>query len=205
MASLPPGSEKITRNSKICIQISSADTERKGSVSALFYLGLLIRNKKPAVVGVASKLIQQPVHVFFGVWQFAGQIGIDDGVDIAALVQTLAEQVREGGAGGKPAVPGIAPDVMVDVQDFPWVIDLIGDQLLGCHRIFQDQLLYKGNLITFGSLWICQGPAAEAQSQNGTVDHGRGYLEVVAVGDGIIRLIDTVGKETGDKLGFHAI
>lgn len=97
MASLPPGSEKITRNSKICIQISSADTERNGSVSALVYLGLLIRNKKSAVVGVASKLIQQPVHVFFDVWQFAGQIGIDDGVDIAAFVQALPEQVREGG------------------------------------------------------------------------------------------------------------
>ena len=94
---------------------------------------------------------------------------------------------------------------MVDVQDFTWVIDLIGDQLLGCHWIFQDQLLHEGNLIAFGSLWICQGPAAETLSQNGTVDHGRGYLEVVAVGDGIICLIDTVGKETGDKLGFHAV
>ena len=94
---------------------------------------------------------------------------------------------------------------MVDVQDFPWVIDLVSDQLLGCYRIFQNQLLYKGNLIAFGSLWICQGPSAEAQSQNGTVYHGRGYLEVVAVGDGIICLIDTVGKETGDKLGFHAV
>ena len=52
------------------------------------------------MVGVASKLIQQPVHVFFGVWQFAGQIGIDDGVDIVALVQVClfhtdnAEPVR---------------------------------------------------------------------------------------------------------------
>ena len=27
---------------------------------------------------------------------------------------------------------------MVDIQDFTWVIDLIGDQLLGCHWIFQD-------------------------------------------------------------------
>ena len=79
------------------------------------------------MIRVAPQLIQQPVHAFFGIWQFAGQIGIDDGVYIAALVQTLAEQIREGGAGGKPAVPGIAPDVMVDVQDFSWVIDLVSD------------------------------------------------------------------------------
>ena len=116
-------------------------------------------------------------------------------------MQALEEQVREGGAGGESAVPGVAPDVVVDVQDFPGVIDLVSNQLLGCHRIFQNQLFYKSNLIALGSFWICQGPAAEAQGQ----DHGRSHLEVVAVGDGIICLIDTVGKETGDKLGFHAV
>ncbi|MFR5731088.1 MAG: hypothetical protein ACLUD2_03155 [Clostridium sp.] len=43
------------------------------------------------------------------------QVGIDDGVYIAAFVQALAEQVREGGAGGESAVPGVAPDIVVDV------------------------------------------------------------------------------------------
>ena len=67
------------------------------------------------MVGVAPQFIQQPVQVFFGVWQFTGQVGIDDGVYIAAFMQALEEQVREGGAGGESAVPGVAPDVVVDV------------------------------------------------------------------------------------------
>ena len=67
------------------------------------------------MIGVAAQFIQQPVHAFPVGRQFAGEIGVDDGVDIAALVQALAKQIREGGFGGKPAVPGIAPDIMIDV------------------------------------------------------------------------------------------
>ena len=43
------------------------------------------------MVGVAPQFIQQPVQVFFGVWQFTGQVGIDDGVYIAAFMQALEE------------------------------------------------------------------------------------------------------------------
>lgn len=169
------------------------------------FLVTLIFHMQSTMIRIAPQFIQQPVHAFFGIWQFAGQIGIDDGVYIAAFVQALAEQVREGGAGGESAVPGVAPDVVVDVQDFPGVIDLVSNQLLGCHRIFQNQFFYKSNLIALGSFWICQGAAAEAQGQDGTVDHGGGHLEVVAVGDGIVSLIDAFCQEPGNELGLHAV
>ena len=52
---------------------------------------------------------------------------------------------------------------------------------------------------------IRECPASEAQRPDGAVHHRRGNLEVVAVGDRIIRFVDAGSQKMGNKLDFLSI
>lgn len=158
-----------------------------------------------AVVGVASELIEKAGEFLFGDLLISDDSGIDDCKHGIAFDERLPEQVRERGAGSETAVPRIAPDLMVEIQTFARIADLIRDKLLRGDRTAAEQVLDKCNLVSLGAVRICERAASEAERQDGSIDHGRCHLEVVAVCDRIIRLVDALREKTGDELHLHSI
>ena len=82
---------------------------------------------------------------------------------------------------------------------------MVCHQLSGSHGIGQENGFEKFYAAALFSRRVRQGPAAEPKSQDGTVDHPGGHLEIIFVGKRIVGFIDAAGKKPGDKLGLLAI
>ena len=80
------------------------------------------------------------------------QHGIDHVKNRAQLSQGLLKQVREGGFGGDPLIPGVTPGLMVQVQTPGRILYYIGDQLAGGHGILQENGFKELDLILLAAV-----------------------------------------------------
>lgn len=184
----------------------SKETRRKTvcRIVCKFYF-ILIFDMETAVIGVASKLVKQAGELLFGNLLISDDSRIDDREHGVTLGERLTEQIREGCSGCETTIPRVTPDLMVEVQTLARIFDFVRDELLRGDRTPAKQAFNKSDFISLGAVGVCECPASETDRKDGSVDHRRGYLKVVAVSDRIVRLIDTFGQKTGDKLHLHSI
>ena len=149
------------------------------------------------MVGIIAQLLYERRVISFGGRPPVGEQLIHHIVDGPAFGQALPEQLREGLGGSHLPVPGIAPDLMIQIQTPPRVGHMVCDQFPGSHRIFQKNGFEKFDAAAFFPRGVGKGTAAEAEGQDGLMDDPGGYLEIIPVGDGIIGFINTIGQKTG--------